>query len=66
MKTAILILRNPDCKMKLKYPSVKSKGFVTEYFSNPYILLSAIKKYTEVSNIPKGEKTLMDLIRKER
>ena len=51
------------CKMKLKYHSVKSKGFVTEYFSNPDILLSAIKKYTEVSNIPKGEKTLMDLIR---
>lgn len=44
------------CKMKLKYHFVKSKGFVTEYFSNPLILLSAIKKYTEVSNDPRAKK----------
>jgi hypothetical protein len=41
---------------------VKTYSFVKKYFSNPAILMDAIKKYYEMSRIPKGEYTLLDLI----
>lgn len=51
------------CKEDLKMASVKSYSFVKNYFSNPNILLAAIKKYHEVSKIRKGEYTLLDLLK---
>ena len=50
------------CKEKLKMKNVKSYHFVKEYFSDPNILVAAIKKYHEVSKIHKGEYTLLDLL----
>ena len=51
------------CKAVLKYRSVKSRDFVLDYFSDVRILVGAIKKYNEVSRIPKKEHTLMDLLK---
>lgn len=51
------------CKEDLKMPDVKSYSFVKEYFTNPEVLVAAIKKYHEMSRIPKGEYTLMDLLK---
>lgn len=51
------------CKEDLKMTEVKSYDFVKDYFSNPMVLVAAIKKYHEMSNIPKGEYTLLDLLR---
>lgn len=53
------------CKEDLKMASVKSYSFVKNYFSNPNILLAAIKKYHEVSKIRKGEYTLLDLLKEK-
>ena len=47
------------CKEDLKMTSVKSYRFVKDYFSDPDILLAAIKKYYEMSKIRKGEYTLL-------
>ena len=49
-------------KEDLKMTSVKSYSFVKDYFSDPDILLAAIKKYHEISKIRKGEYTLLDLL----
>ena len=35
--------------------NVKSYDFVKDYFSNPQILVNAIKEYRRTANIPKGE-----------
>lgn len=51
------------CKEDLRMPSVKSYSFVKDYFSNPDILLAAIKKYHEISKIRKGEYTLLDILK---
>lgn len=51
------------CKEDLKMANVKSYSFVKDYFSNPEILLAAIKKYHEMSKIRKGEYTLLELLR---
>lgn len=51
------------CKEELKMTSVKSYSFVKAYFSDPNILLAAIRKYHEMSKIRKGEYTLLDLLR---
>lgn len=51
------------CIKVLKYREVKSKEFVKKYFSDTDFLVAAIKKYVSVSNIRKGEKTLLDLLR---
>lgn len=51
------------CKEDLKMTSVKSYRFVKDYFSDPDILLTAIKKYHEISKIRKGEYTLLDLLK---
>ncbi len=50
------------CKMNLKMQDVKAYDFVESYFKEPAILIEAIKKYHEISHIPKGEHTLLDLI----
>lgn len=47
----------------LKMANVKSYDFVYSYFSDPEILVKAIRRYTEVSKIQKGEYTLFDLIK---
>ena len=51
------------CKEDLKMPNVKSYSFVKAYFSDSEMLVAAIKKYHEISRIPKGEYTLMDLLK---
>ena len=51
------------CKQDLKMRDVKSYLFVKEYFSNTDILVAAIKKYTEISKIQKGEYTLLDILK---
>lgn len=51
------------CKENLKMTDVKSYAFVKDYFKNPVVLLTAIKKYHEMSKIQKGEYTLMDLLK---
>lgn len=50
------------CKINLKMKDVKSYDFVYDFFSNPDDLVKAIKEYRRISNIPKGEYTLMDLL----
>ena len=51
------------CKSVLKYHDVKSYAFVSAYFSDPSDLLAAMKQYKEISRIPKGEWTLLDLVK---
>lgn len=51
------------CKEDLKMTSVKSYHFVKNYFSDPDILLAAIRKYHEISKIRKGEYTLLNLLK---
>lgn len=51
------------CKEDLKMTSVKSYHFVKDYFSDPDILLAAIRKYHEISKIRQGEYTLLDLLK---
>ena len=51
------------CKKDLRMASVKSYSFVKDYFADPDILLAAIRKYHEMSNIRKGEYTLLDLLK---
>ena len=42
---------------------VKSYDFVKQYFSNPQLLVKAIKGYRRTANIPKEEYSLSDLLR---
>ena len=51
------------CREDLKMTKVKSYSFVKGYFSDPEILLAAIKKYHEISKIRKSEYTLLDLLK---
>lgn len=51
------------CKDDLKMSQVKSYAFVKDYFANTDILISAIKKYNEISKIRKGEYSLLDLLK---
>ena len=51
------------CKAVLGFHEVKNYRFVAEYFADPKILVSAIQKYVSCSKIPKGEKTLLDLLK---
>ena len=51
------------CKEDLKMTEVKSYDFVKSYFSDPTVLVAAIKKYHEMSNVQKGEYTLLDLLK---
>ncbi len=51
------------CKEDLKMPNVKSYDYVKNYFADANVLVAAIKKYNEISKIPKGEWTLLDLLK---
>ncbi len=51
------------CKENLKMKSVKSYDFIRSYFSDFNVLLSAIKKYHEISKTRKGEYSLLNLIK---
>ena len=51
------------CKSVLRYPNVKSTKFITDYFVDVDLLVRSIKEYKRVSNIPKGEYTLADLLK---
>lgn len=51
------------CKEDLKMAEVKSYDFVKGYFSDPTVLVVAIKKYHEMSKVQKGEYTLLDLLK---
>lgn len=51
------------CKIDLRMRNVKSYEFVKRYFSNPEILVHAIKEYRRIANIPSGEYTLLDLLK---
>lgn len=51
------------CKEDLRMSEVKSYDFVKNYFSNPTILVSAIKKYHAMSKMQKDEYTLLDLLK---
>ena len=50
------------CKDILKLSSVKSKEYIEEYFSDIDDLLNAIKEYKRLTNIPKDEVCLADLL----
>ena len=51
------------CKGVLRFYNVKSYDFVFRYFSDPAVLVAAMKRYTEVARIPKDEWALLDLIK---
>ena len=51
------------CKMDLKMKEVKSYDFVKGYFNDVSILVDSIIEYRRISNIPKGEYTLSDLLK---
>lgn len=51
------------CKIDLKMHNVKTYDFVRMYFNDSSKLVNAIKDYRKVSNIPKGEYSLNDLLR---
>lgn len=53
------------CKNQLKMPKVKSTEFVTQYFQNTDTLIAAIHDYKRLSNIPKDEKCLVDLLKSD-
>lgn len=50
------------CKDALKLSRVKSTDFITDYFSNVDQLVNAILMYKKLSNIPKNEICLADLL----
>jgi len=51
------------CKIKLKFSNVKSYDFVKDYFSDINKLITSINEYKRVSNIPKSEYTLFNLLK---
>ncbi len=58
------ILRRNDIKKSEAYQSGFLEGTTPMYEAYfPQILISAIKKYHTISKIPKGEYTLLDLIK---
>ena len=50
-------------KENLRMSDVKSYDYVFNYFSNSGILVEAIKEYHRTAKIPKGEYTLLDLLK---
>ncbi len=50
------------CKQILKMSDVKSYNSVIDYFSDVDSLLDAMQQYKQVSNLPKGELSLIDLL----
>jgi len=53
------------CKTILKYKNVKSYIFIKEYFKDPDVLISCLKKYKSKSAVKSGECTLFDLLKPE-
>lgn len=51
------------CKSVLRLKDVKSYDFVYSYFSNPDVLLCAMKQYKEKSRLQRGESSLIDLLK---
>lgn len=51
------------CKEELKMTDVKAYDFVKKYFADPEVLVTAIKKYHEMSRIQRNEYTLLDLLK---
>lgn len=51
------------CKTNLKLSNVKNYDFVKQYFANADTLIAAIREYRRVSNIPKSEYTLCDILK---
>lgn len=51
------------CTQDLRLRYVKSRDFVQEYFQDVNKLIAAINDYKRLSNIPKGEYSLADLLR---
>ena len=51
------------CKENLRMSDVKSYDYVFNYYSNSGILVEAIKEYHRTAKIPKGEYTLLDLLK---
>lgn len=51
------------CKENLKMRDVKSYKYVLDYFRDSSVLVAAIKEYHRTARIPKGEYTLLDLLK---
>lgn len=51
------------CKVELKFKSVKTYDFVKDYFNDINKLIDSITEYKRVSKIPKGEHTILDLLK---
>ncbi len=51
------------CKADLKHKNVKSSEYVKKYFADIDKLTDAIFEYRRVSNLPKGEYSLNDLLK---
>lgn len=51
------------CRTDLQISKVKNYDFVKRYFSDVNALIAAILEYKRVSNIPKGEYALCDLLK---
>lgn len=51
------------CKEDMRMGGVKSREFVENYFSDIDGLIRAIREYRRVSDIPKGEYSLCDLLK---
>lgn len=50
------------CKQVLKIHNIKNYDFVIDYFSDVASLLNAMKQYKQITNLPKGELSLIDLL----
>ena len=51
------------CKAELGFRDVKTRSFVSKYFADSTVLVSAIKKYAEVSKIQRHEHTLYEMLK---
>lgn len=51
------------CKSVLKLKSIKSYGYVKDYFSDSEELIKCINEYKRLSKINKGEYTIADIIK---
>ena len=61
-KDKISVIRILDSRRE-NFKLSKAYDFVKRYFSNPEVLVAAIKKYHETSKIQRGEYTLLDLLK---
>ena len=54
------------CKQLFKNENLKSRKWVKEYFKNIDDLVQSIRMYDHVSDVRKGEYTLLDLLKNEK